>query len=95
MAAGRTEEDAMLLLEGFYDLSGGKPNEPVPVGNSESTEAEAAAPRVGMDPESPNCEVAVRYLVDQGYIKSTGEEAATYTLTVPGIDRIESMRGAG
>ena len=93
MSAGRTEEDAMLLLEGFYDLSGGKPNEPVPVGGSESTEAEAAAPRVGIDPESPNCEVAVRYLLDQGYVKSAGEDAATYTLTVPGIDQVKSRRG--
>ena len=93
MAAGRTEEDAMLLLEGFYDLSGGKPNEPVPVGGPESTESEAAAPRVGIDPESPNCEVAARYLLDQGYIKPAEEEADTYTLTVTGIDQVKSLRG--
>ncbi len=88
----RTEDNAMLLLGGFYDLSGGKPNEPVPLGDSQSTEAEAAAPKVGMDPESPDCEVALRYLVEQGYIKADDEQSGTYTLNVPGIDRIKEMR---
>ena len=93
MTASRTEDDAMLLLEGFYDLSGGKPNEPVPFGSEESTEAEAAAPKVGMDPKSTDCEVALRYLVDQGYIKAD-DEPGNYTITVPGIDRIKALRDA-
>jgi hypothetical protein len=84
----------MLLLEGFYDLAEGKPNEPVPVGDEDSTEEDAAAPKVGMDPGSPDCEVALRYLVDQGYIKADDEQSGTYTLTVPGIDRIKEMRDA-
>ncbi|HZY64899.1 MAG: hypothetical protein M3N10_07725 [Actinomycetota bacterium] len=98
MTTSRTEDDAMLLLEGFYDLSGGKPNKPVPVGDQESTEAEAAAPKAGMDPGSISCEIAVRYLVDQGYIKAADEPDQgpdTYTLTVPGIDKIKELRGTG
>lgn len=95
MTTSRTEDDAMLLLESFYDLSGGKPNEPVPVGGPESTEAEAAAPNAGMDPESTACEISIRYLVDEGYIKATDEQADTYTVTVPGIDRVKEMRDEG
>lgn len=95
MTTSRTEDDAMLLLESFYDLSGGKPNEPVPVGGPESTEAEAAAPNAGIAPESPDCEIAVRYLVDQGYIEAAEEGSGSYTLTVPGIDRIQEIRGSG
>lgn len=94
MTTSRTKDDAMLLLGGFYDISGGKPNDPVPVGGPDSTEAEAAAPKAGMDPESTGCEVALRYLLDQGYIKAEDEETGTYTLTVPGIDRVKEMRDA-
>ena len=89
--SSRTEDDAMMLLESFYDLSGGKLNEPVPLGSQESTEAEAAAPRAGMDPESVGCETAVRYLLDQNYIEQAGEESS-YTLTVPGVDQVKEMR---
>lgn len=98
MTTSRTEDDAMLLLEGFYDLSGGKLNEPVPLGNRESTEAEAAAPKAGMDPGSTGCEIAVRYLVDQGYIKAaddSAQEPDTYLLTVPGLDKVKELRGTG
>ena len=95
MTTSGTEDDAMLLLGGFYDLAEGKPNEAVPLGGEDSTESEAAAPKVGMDPASTDCEVALRYLVDQGYIKADDEEAGSYTLTVPGIDRIKEMRDAG
>ncbi|MGF1473476.1 MAG: hypothetical protein ACFB50_17275 [Rubrobacteraceae bacterium] len=95
MTNSRIEEDAMLLLGAFYDLSGGKPNEPVPVGGPESTEADAAAPRAGLDPQDPGCEVAVRYLVDRGYIKAVDEESTAYTLTVPGIERAKELRETG
>jgi hypothetical protein len=92
------EDDAMLLLDAFYELSGGKPNEAVPVGSRQSTEAEAAAPKAGMDPGTVRCETAVRYLVDQNYIEAAGETAdqgPMYRITVPGLDQIRELRGAG
>lgn len=89
---GRVEEDAMRLLMAFHELSGGKLNEPVQLGGQGSTEAEAAAPRAGLDPESVNVETATRYLLDQNYIEQSGE-GSEYTLTVPGADRAKEIQG--
>lgn len=94
MSDNSTEGDAMALLASFYDLSGGKLNEPVPVGEPGSTEVEAAAPRAGIDPELPNCDVAVRYLVEKDYIKLAEESPVAYTLTVPGMDLAKEIHGA-
>lgn len=91
MLGSGVEDDAMRLLRAFYELSGGKPNEAVPVGGPESTEAEAAAPRGGLDPMTNRCEVAVRYLLDQNFIQAA-DEAATYTITVLGIDRARELQ---
>ncbi|MGB3634260.1 MAG: hypothetical protein WA982_09490 [Rubrobacteraceae bacterium] len=88
----RIEEDAVQLLIAFHELSGGKLNDPVPLGTQESSEAEAAAPHAGMDPESVDCETAVRYLIDQNYIEQADEES-NYTLTVPGVDKVKEIRG--
>ena len=91
MTGSRTEDDAMLLLGSFYDLSGGKLNESVPLGTQEGTEAEAAAPHAGLDPDSVGCETAVRYLVDQNYIEQA-DEGSNYKLTAPGVDRVKELR---
>jgi hypothetical protein len=88
----RVEDDAMQLLLAFHELSGGKLNDPVPLGSRESTEGEAAATRAGLDPGSIGCETAVRYLLDQNYIEQADEES-NYTLTVPGVDQVKEMRG--
>lgn len=90
----RIEEDALHLLIAFHELSGGKLNEPVPLGGRESPESEAAALRAGLDPESIGCETAVRYLLDQNYVEQAGEES-NYTLTVPGVDKVKETQGTG
>jgi hypothetical protein len=85
------EEDAMRLLGAFYDLSEGKLTEPVPLGG---LEAEGAAQRAGLDPESTECAIAARYLVDQRFIEARGN-ASEYVITVAGFDEAREMRGMG
>lgn len=90
-ATSGVEEDAWRLLGAFYDLSDGKLTEPVPLGGPETP---GAAPRSDFDPGSPECGIAVRYLVDQGYIEARGA-ASEYVITVAGFDRVREMRGLG
>jgi hypothetical protein len=85
------EEDAMRLLGAFYDLSEGKLTEPVPLGGPE---AEGAAQKAGLDPESTECAIATRYLVDQRFIEAGGN-ASEYVVTVAGFDKAREMRGMG
>ena len=85
------EEDAWRLLGPFYDLSDGKITQPVPLGGAGTP---GAAQRADFDPESPECDIAVRYLIDQGYIESRGA-ASEYVITVAGFDRVREMRGLG
>jgi len=93
LATSGVEENAMRLLGAFYDLSGGKLTEPVPIGGPEMP-GEGAAPRAGLDPESTECEIAARYLVDQEYI-APADGASGYVITVAGFDRVREMRGTG
>ena len=90
MATSGVEENALRLLGAFYDLSGEKLTEPVTIGGPEIP-GQGAAPRAGLDPESTECEVAARYLVDQGYI-APAEAASEYVITVAGLDRVREMR---
>jgi len=83
----------MRLLGAFYDLSGGKLTEPVPIGGPEMP-GEGAGPRADLDPESTECEIAARYLVDQNYI-APADGASGYVITVAGFDRVREMRGIG
>ncbi len=83
----------MRLLEAFYDLSEEKLNEPVPLGEP-GDEREGAVTRAGLDPRSTETDVAVKYLLDQGYIEAADETSATYRITVPGLDRVRQMREA-
>ncbi len=89
MATSGLEETALRLLGAFYDLSGGRLRQRVSVGGPE-TPGEGAAPRAGLDPDSTECDTAVRYLVNQGYLESTDEGCA---ITVAGTDRVREMRG--
>jgi len=83
------EASAMRLLEAFYDLSEGKLTEPVPLGG-----AEGAAQKAGLDPESTECAIAARYLVDQRLIEARGK-VSEYVIAVAGFDRVREMRGMG
>ena len=93
MATSGVEENAERLLGAFYDLSGGKLTEPVPLGGPEIP-GKGAAPRADLDPESTECAIAARYLVDQGYI-APADAASGYIITVAGFDRVREMRGIG
>ena len=92
MATSGIEDLAMRLLGAFYDLGGHNPLKPVPVGAPESPPNESAAKAAGIEPGSTECGVAVRYLLNGGYIKET-DEPSEYAITVQGIDRVREMRG--
>jgi hypothetical protein len=92
MATSGIEDLAMRLLGAFYDLSGHNPLRPVPIGAPESPVNESAAKAAGIEPESTECDVAVRYLLNQGYIKET-DAPSDYAITVQGIDRVREVRG--
>ncbi len=91
MATSGLEETALRLLGAFHDLAGGKLREPVPVGGLERP-GEGAAPRAGLDPDSTECDEAVRYLVNQGYLEAA---ESGYAITVAGSDKAREMRGVG
>lgn len=93
MPTSGVEESAMRLLRACYDLSGGKPTEPVFLGRPGSPPNEGAANAAGLDFGSTELDVALRYLIDQGFLDEA-EEADTYKITVPGIDRAREARGA-
>jgi hypothetical protein len=92
MATSGVENVAMRLLEAFYDLSGHNLTKPVPVGEPGSPQEESAAPAAGVEPGSTECAVAVRYLLNQGYVEEADAPSA-YVITVPGIDKVREMRG--
>ena len=92
MPTSGVEESAMKLLGAFYDLSGSKPTEPVFLGSPDSPPTEGAANAAGLDLGSTELDVALRYLIDQGFVDDT-EEADTYKITAPGIDRAREARG--
>ena len=77
----------MRLLGAFYDLSGQDPTRPVPIGGPDSPSDESAARTAGIEAGSTEPDVAVRYLLNQGYLEQTGAPSA-YTITVAGIDKV-------
>jgi len=89
---GGIEDVAMHLLGPFYDLSGQNPTRPVPIGTPESLQQESAAKTAGIDVGSTEPDVAVRYLLNQGYLEQA-DAPSTYTITVAGIDKVREMRG--
>jgi hypothetical protein len=93
LATSGVEEIAMRLLGAFYDLSEGKLTEPVPIGGPEMP-GQGAAPRADLDPDSPECDIAARYLVDRRFI-APADAASKYMITVAGFDRVREMRGIG
>ena len=96
MAESEVRDAALRLLGAIHDLSGGKLYEPVPVVVPEDP-SQGAARRAGVDPDSTEDEVALRYLVDQGYVRAVGDPTTgggqDYELTVAGLDKARQMRG--
>jgi hypothetical protein len=92
-ATSGVEESAMRLLGAFYDLSEGKLTEPVPLGGPE-TAGEGAAQKADLEPESTECAIAARYLVDQKLLEARGNPSE-YVITVAGFDKVREMRGMG
>ncbi len=92
MPTSGIEDVAMRLLGAFYDLSGHDPTRPVPIGGSGSPSGEGAAPKAGIEVGSTEPDVAVKYLLTQGYLQQADAPSA-YTITVSGIDKVREMRG--
>jgi len=92
MATSGIEEVASRLLGAFYDLSGHNPLRPVPIGAPDSPPNESAAKTAGVEPGSTECAVAVRYLLNGGYLEET-ETSSNYEITVQGIEKVREMRG--
>ncbi len=94
MPTSGIEDSAMRLLGAFYDLSGHNLIVAIPIGTQDSTANESAAKAARIEPGSTECDVAVRYLLNQGYIKASDEPSA-YTITVAGIEKVRESRSPG
>ncbi len=97
-ATSGVEESAMRLLGAFYDLSGGRPGEEIPLGGDGAPEGRGAAQEAGIDPASVagsvERDVAVRYLLNKGYVEEgAGTGPASYKITPSGVERVGRMRG--
>jgi hypothetical protein len=94
MATSGVEEAAMRLLGAFYDLSGHNPAVSVPLGTSREPGPRTAAKAADMEPGSTECDVALRYLLNQRYVEEGGAPSE-FEITVMGIDRVRETRGLG
>jgi hypothetical protein len=92
MTTSGVEDDAWRLLGAFYDLSGHNPLKPVPIGTPASPPNESAAKTAGIEPGTPECDVAVRYLLNGRYIRET-DTPGEYQITVQGIEKVREMHG--
>lgn len=87
------EDLAGRLLGAFFDLSGGKLNQAVTL--------DEASARAGLEEGSTEPAVAVRYLLNKGYLEEETPQGAQqaqagrrrFTVTVPGMDRVREERG--
>lgn len=94
MATSGMEELSMRLLEAFHDLAEGRLQRPV--------SKEDAAREADMYESSTEPDVALRYLLNGGYVEAidqTDDENAdeaveSYVITVPGMDKVRQRRGA-
>lgn len=95
MANSKTEssvrEDANRLMEAFYDETGGKLTDPVPLGG-EDAEQDGASERAGFTSDHLQRDAALNYLLGQGYIQAD-ESGSGYRLTLAGSDYVrEELR---
>lgn len=91
MPGSNTKENAMRLLSAFHDQAGGKLDIPVPIGGPDVDE-DGAADRVGTNWDTTERDVALRYLLDQGYVDAE-ESGAGYTLTYQGLEKAREYLG--
>jgi hypothetical protein len=92
MTTSGTEDMAMRLLGAYYDLCGHNPTQPVALGAPEMPPSDSAAKVAGMELGTSELDVALRYLLDQGYIKQA-DVSSTYTITVLGIVKVREEHG--
>ncbi len=95
MANGKVDsgvkEDANRLIEAFFDEAGGKLTDPVTLGGQD-TDQDGAADRAGFTTDHTQRDVALNYLLDQGYLQAD-ESGTGYRLTLAGSDYVrEELR---
>jgi hypothetical protein len=98
MATSNIEEAAARLLTAFHELSGGVLTQPVPLRDPEGA-GTGAASEAGMDAGSTLPDVAVRYLLNKGWLEERQQEEPgadpLYVITPPGVDEARRLRGLG
>ncbi len=87
MTTSGVEEFSTRLLAAFHDLSGGRLKTPVAMDD--------AARKAGLETDSTESDVALRYLLNGRYLEAADETAGTYCITVPGMDRVRQARNPG
>lgn len=95
MATSNVEGSARELLVAFHELSGGVLTRRVPLRGTGPTD-EGAADRAGMDAGSTLPDVAVRYLLNKGWLREHQQEPGTtptYVITPPGVDEVRRVGG--
>lgn len=88
---GGTKDNAMRLVAAFHDLAGGKLNIEVSLGGPDS-EDDGAVDRAGSEWGTIERDIALRYLLDQGYVEA-GESRTGYTLTYQGLEKSREYLG--
>jgi hypothetical protein len=74
--------DQHQLLRAFDELAGGSPTTDVT--------ASDAAQKAGLEPDTPEFEAVLGYLVDVGYLVRAGDEGEeAFSITVAGINEVQ------
>lgn len=82
-------EDANRLLEALYDEAGSKLNQSVMLGGEDSDDA-GAVERAGFASEHTRRDLALKYLLDQDYLRAD-ENGTGYRLTLAGSDHVREV----
>jgi diketogulonate reductase-like aldo/keto reductase len=92
MAISGVEEMSLQLLEAYHDLAQGRLKNPVA--------KQAAVAQADIEHSSTEPEVALRYLLNGGYLEpieredteNSDETMDSYAITVPGMDWVRQKR---
>ncbi len=92
MATSGVEEMSLQLLEAYHDLAEGRLKTPIA--------KQAAVARADIEHSSTEPEVALRYLLNGGYLEPIEQEETenpneamdSYAITVPGMDWVRQKR---
>ncbi|MGI8867017.1 MAG: hypothetical protein ACR2G1_09820 [Rubrobacteraceae bacterium] len=92
MATSGVEELSIKLLEAYHDLSEGRLKTPIA--------KQDAVRRASIEDSSTEPDVALRYLLNGGYLEpieredteNPGEAMDSYAITVPGMDWVRQKR---